>query len=101
MSNQTTSITDGEIRSVLYRMAAHVGFFAEPATSDPKAAAFADIVMGILRSVSPPEVDTVPPKAGELRSVDAVIDILNDYRNGSGYLIPECTTVADILNHRF
>ena len=53
MSNQTTPITDDEIRSVLYRMAAHVSFFAEPRTADPKAAAFADVLMSTVRLPNP------------------------------------------------
>lgn len=61
MSNQPTPITDDEIRSVLYRMAAHVSFFAEPRTPDPKAAAFADALLNAVRPTDP----ATPPAAPE------------------------------------
>jgi len=159
---QPSPITDDEIRSVLYRMAAHVSFFAEPCTPDPKAVAFADALMSTvrppvqkaghpddtpterdgvlipsadyaflskglrdldsalngfsrlnrdrcgdltsqLRDILPatpkPSPDREPETKGTLRSIDAVITILGEYRNEVGY-ISECTTVADIINHR-
>lgn len=94
MSNQPTPITDDAIRDILYRMAAHVSFFAEPRTVDLKAAAFADALLNAVRPTDP-----VPAAGGTLRSIDAVITILGEYRNEVGY-ISECTTVADIINHR-
>ena len=62
MSNQPTPITDDEIRSVLYRMAAHVSFFAEPRTPDPKAAAFADVLMSAVRPAGPEFATDAPPE---------------------------------------
>ena len=163
MSNQPTPITDDDIRSVLYHMAAHVSFFAEPRTPDPKAAAFADALMSavcppvqkadppadtpperdgvfiptagfkflskgfrdldsalngfsrfdrdlcgelisklrdILPAVSNPPPDPAPAAGGNLRSIDAVITILGEYRNDVSSL-PESMTIADIINHRF
>lgn len=65
MSNQPTPITDDEIRSVLYRMAAHVSFFAEPRTPDPKASAFADVLMSAVRPTEPPP----PPVPSKIHGV--------------------------------
>jgi len=97
MSNPPTPITDDEIRSILYRMAAHVSFFAEPRTPDPKAGAFADALMSAVRPTDPePPVVATPP--GERRIEFVIAALKKMYAEDLRY-IPEDWTVSQIFEN--
>lgn len=113
MSNQTTPITDDEIRSVLYRMAAHVSFFAEPRTPDPKASAFADALMSAVRppvrkacacipcseppSYVPYIAEPGPEKDNSIHHVEVILQTLKRLQSAGIYRIAGRQTISEFL----